>query len=198
MARSHLFKSTSLALTFFAATFSTPLLADASDQNANMACDNTMMRGEISQISPTHATINTSVLINAAPADVWATLTDFDAMSGWSTGTLQSMTGDIKDGGSVVVTFLFGVDDAGNPILNEIPHTLIFEDGEKIGWSDPFPADIGGGHDNHIYAVQSCGAKTLFTQSDEIVDNAYALNFVNQLLAGYQLFNAELKAAIEN
>jgi len=198
MKRSSLFKPTSLAMTFIAATLSMPLLADASGQNVNVACDNTTMRGEISQLSPTHATINTSVLINAAPAVVWATLIDFETMSSWSTGTLQGMTGDIKDGGSVVVTFLFGVDDAGNPISNEIPHTLIFEDGEKIGWSDTFPADIGGGHDNHIYAVQSCGDKTLFTQSDEIVDNPYALNFVNQLFAGYQLFNAELKAAVEN
>lgn len=198
MTRSSILKSTGLAATFVAATFSTPLLAETSGQNSNMVCDGSMMRGGISQLSATHATISTSILIDAAPAQVWASLTNFESMPDWSTGTLQGMTGDIRNGGSVVVTFLFGVDDAGNPISNEIPHTLIFEDGEKIGWSDLFPADIGGGHDNHIYAVQPCGDKTLFTQSDEIVDNPYAVNFVTQLLAGYQLFNAELKAVVEN
>lgn len=198
MTRSNIFKSTCLAAAFFAATFSAPLLAETSSKNSNTACDATMAYGGIAQLSATHATINTSILIDAAPAKVWATLTNFKTMSDWSTGTLQGITGDIKNGGSVVVTFLFGVDDAGNPISNEIPHTLIFEDGKKIGWSDPFPANIGGGHDNHIYAVQPCGDKTLFTQSDEIVDNPYAVNFVTKLLAGYQLFNAELKAAVEN
>lgn len=178
MTQSSILKSTCLAATFFAATFSTPLLAQASEQNSNMACDANMTQGGIAQLSATHATINTFILIDASAAEVWTTLTNFEAMSGWSTGTLQGITGDIKNGGSVVVTFLFGVDDAGNPISNEIPHTLIFEDGEKIGWSDPFPAAIGGGHDNHIYSVHPCEDKTLFIQSDEIVDNPYAANFV--------------------
>lgn len=198
MTRSSIFRTTCLAATFLAAPVSAPLFAETSARNSNMACDATMTRGDIAQLSATHATINTSILIDAAPAEVWTTLTNFETMSNWSTGTLQGMTGNIENGGSVVVTFLFGVDDAGNPISNEIPHTLIFEDGEKIGWSDPFPANIGGGHDNHIYAVHPCGDKTLFIQSDEIVDNPYAANFVTQLLSGYQLFNAELKAVVEN
>ena len=198
MTRSSIIKSTCVAATFLATSLSTPVLADGSGQNSNLACDDAMMRCGIAQLSATHATINTSILIDAAPAVVWATLTNFETMPTWSTGTLQGMTGDIESGGSVVVTFLFGVDDAGRPISNKIPHTLIFEDGEKIGWSDPFPADLGGGHDNHIYAVEACGDKTLFTQSDEIVDNPYAVNFVTQLLAGYQLFNRELKIAVED
>ncbi|MGB0902315.1 MAG: SRPBCC family protein [Nereida ignava] len=195
MTRSSLLNSTHLVATLLATTFSAPLLADTSN---NMACDGSLMHGSITQISATHATIETSILIDAAPAEVWATLTNFEAMPDWSTGTLQGITGNVENGGSVVVTFLFGVDDAGNPVSNEIPHTLIFKGGEKIGWSDPFPADLGGGHDNHIYAVRPCGDKTQFTQSDEIVDNPYAVNFVTQLLPGYQLFNAELKAAVEN
>jgi hypothetical protein len=155
------------------------------------------MSGSIAQISATHATVNTSVMIDAAAVDVWTTLTDFKAMADWSTGTLQGMTGDIRNGGRVVITFLFGVDKNGHPIANKIPHTLIYEEGKKIGWSDPFPVDIGGGHDNHIYHVQSCGVRTLFVQSDEIVDNPYAAKFVTQLLPMYQLFNTELKTAAE-
>ena len=193
MTRPNIIKSTSLAATLFAAFLGAPAFAE----NTAQSCDLSMMSGGIAQVSATHATINTSILIDAAPIDVWNKLTDFENMPKWSTGTLQSMTGDIKSGGSVVVTFLFGVDEKGKPVSNEIPHTLIFEDGQKIGWSDPFPANVGGDHDNHIYQVQACGEKTLFVQSDEIIDNAYAANFVTQLFPGYQQFNAELKAAVE-
>lgn len=194
----HFIKSTGLASILLIAPFSAQLFAETSGESERMACDSAMMRGSIAQLSATHATINTSILINATPAEVWSTLIDFETMPTWSTGTLQGMTGDVGNGGSVVVTFLFGVDDAGQPVSNAIPHTLIVEDGEKIGWSDPFPGNLGGGHDNHIYQVQPCGDKTLFTQSDEIADNPYAANFVVQLLLGYQLFNAELKAVVEN
>lgn len=198
MKHSSLSKSARLVATLVAITFSTPLFAQTSGQGADVACDVTMMSGSIAQLSATHATVNTSILIDTAAADVWITLTDFEAMADWSTGTLQGMTGDIQNGGRVVIPFLFGADENGDPIANEIPHTLINEDGEKIGWSDPFLADIGGGHDNHIYHVLSCGDKTLFVQSDEIERNPYAANFVTQLLPMYQLFNAELKTTAEN
>ena len=169
---------------------SAPLLADT-------ACKATLMSGSITQLSATHATVSTSVLIDAAASDVWATLTDFDNMATWSSGTLQGMTGDIQDGGSVTITFIFSTDETGAPISNDIPHTLIYDEGRAFGWSDPFPEDIGGGHDNHMYRVEDCGEQTLFVQSDEIVDNPYAADFATQLLPLYQAFNAELKAAAE-
>ncbi|RED18843.1 SRPBCC family protein [Pontivivens insulae] len=178
------------ATSAFAAVISTPLMADT-------ACDATLMFGSITQLSATHATVDTSVLIDAAPAEVWATLTDFDVMDTWSSGTLQGMTGDIKDGGRVTVTFIFGATEDGTPNMMEIPHTLIYDEGRVLGWSDPFPEDIGGGHDNHLYRVEACGDQTLFVQSDEIVGNPFAAGFVAQLLPMYQAFNAELKAEIE-
>lgn len=180
--------------TFAAITFSAPLYAET----AAVACDATMMSGSIAQISSTHATVHTAVLIDAPVADVWATLTDFENMSSWSSGTLQNMSGDIQDGGSIEITFIFGADESGNPNVMTVPHTLIYKDGEMFGWSDPFPEDIGGGRDNHSYQVQACGNQTRFVQSDEIVGNPYAANFVSQLMPMYQTFNEELKAAIEN
>ncbi|SFR50954.1 SRPBCC family protein [Litoreibacter janthinus] len=197
MTHPRLSKSACLVASLVVVTSGTPIFAETSGQGAELACDATMMSGSIAQLNATHATVNTSILIDAPAADVWATLTDFEAMADWSTGTLQGMTGDIRNGGRVVITFLFGVDENGDPVANEIPHTLIYEEGSKIGWSDPFPADIGGGHDNHFYQVQPCDDRTLFIQSDGIVDNPYAANFVTQLLPMYQLFNAELKAAAE-
>lgn len=191
MKRLFLFTSTSLAAPLFAVVVGTPLSADT-------PCDATLMSGSIAQVSATHATVDTTVLIDAPTTDVWATLTDFDNMAGWSTGSLQGLTGDIRDGGSVTITFVFGTDENGEPNVNEIPRTLIYDEGRAFGWSDPFPDDIGGGHDNHIYRVEACGDQTLFVQTDEIVDNPYAVNFVSQLLPMYQTFNAELKAAVEN
>ncbi len=174
----------------FAAAISTPLSAET-------ACDATMMQGSIAQVTETHATIHTSVLVDASPAEVWAILTDFDDMAMWSSGTLQGMTGDIKNGGSVTITFIFGTTEDGEPNIMTIPHTLIYDEGSVIGWSDPFPEDVGGGHDNHLYRVEACGDRTLFVQSDEIVGNPNAANFVARLLPMYQMFNAELKAEVE-
>jgi len=191
MNRFFLFTSTAVATPLLAIMFSTPLAADT-------ACNAHLMRGSVAQLSPTHATVDTSVLIDAAPEDVWATLTDFESMASWSTGTLQGMAGDIQDGGSVTITFIFGSDENGEPNLMEIPHTLLYEEGRSFGWSDPFSEDIGGGHDNHLYLIEACGDLTLFVQSDEVVDNLYAVNFVAQLLPMYQTFNAELKAVVEN
>lgn len=191
MNRSFLFTSTTLAALLLAIPFSTPSAADT-------PCDAHLMNGSIAQLSLTHATVDTSVLINANATEVWETLTDFDDMASWSTGTLQGMTGDIQDGGSVTITFIFGTDENGEPNSMEIPHTLIYDEGHSFGWSDPFPEDNGGGHDNHAYRVEACGDQTLFVQSDEVVDNPYAANFVTQLMPMYQTFNAELKAAVEN
>ena len=180
-----------IAASALSATISTALSAET-------ACDATLMQGSIAQLTDTHATVHTSVLIDAAPAEVWATMIDFDNMAGWSSGTLQGMIGEIEDGGSVTITFIFGTTESGEPNVMEMPHTLIYDEGSVIGWSDPFPEDIGGGHDNHLYRVEACGERTLFVQSDEIVGNPYAENFVSQLLPMYQTFNVELKAKVED
>ena len=60
-----------------------PLLAAllSAPLSAETLCDAAMMRGSIAQISETHATVDTSVLINAPTSDVWTTLTDFEAMA---------------------------------------------------------------------------------------------------------------------
>ena len=179
------------AIGFTATTLGTTALAET-------PCDATMMQGSIAQLSTPHATVQTSILIDAAPAEVWATLTDFDAMASWSSGTFQDMTGDIEDGGSVSITFIFGDTANGAPNVMEILHTLIYNAVSVLGWSDPFPEDSGGGHDNHLYRVEACGDQTLFIQSDEIVGNPYAANFVTQLLPMYQTFNSELKAEVED
>lgn len=184
------FTATAFALLFLVVAVSSPLSAET-------PCDAKMMQGSIAQLSATRATVNTSVLVDADPGEVWATLTDFDAISGWSSGTLQGTIRDIKDGGSVTIAFIFGTTEDGEPNVMTISHGLIQDEGSVIGRSVPFPADIGGGHDNHLYGVEAWGDQTLFDQTDEIVDTPYAANFVAQSLPTYQAFNAELKAEVE-
>jgi uncharacterized membrane protein len=77
-----------LATVLAAFNFSAQLYAET----AAVGCDATMMAGSIAQLSDNHATVHTSILINASKEDVWAALTDFDNMAYWSTGTLQSMS----------------------------------------------------------------------------------------------------------
>ncbi|PXW66419.1 hypothetical protein C7964_10961 [Loktanella sp. PT4BL] len=58
MNRVFLFNSTAVAAPLLAIAFSTPLAADT-------ACNAHLMRGSVAQLSPTHATVDTLVLINA-------------------------------------------------------------------------------------------------------------------------------------
>ena len=64
-------------------TASALAIAISTPLSAETACSAIMMHGSITQLSDTHATVDTSVLINATSAEVWATLTNFDAMTSW-------------------------------------------------------------------------------------------------------------------
>ena len=81
MKPSNLFASTCLSATLLVVALNAPLSAQMSAEGGEMACNATMMSGSIAQLNATHVTVNTSVLIDAAAADVWATLTDFDSMA---------------------------------------------------------------------------------------------------------------------
>jgi len=71
MKRTNFFKTACLTALLVANSFTAPLLAETSGQGAYAACDATMMSGGIAQLSVTHATVNTSILIDATTADVW-------------------------------------------------------------------------------------------------------------------------------
>lgn len=100
-------KSAVLAAPILVVSFAGTLSAQSSSSSASLvACDATMASGAVAQINSTHSTVYTSILIDAASAEVWRVLTDFENMSAWSSETLQGMSGELEDGGSVVITFL--------------------------------------------------------------------------------------------
>ena len=100
-------KSAVLAAPILVVSFAGTLSAQSSSSGASLvACDATMASGAVAQINSTHSTVYTSILIDAASAEVWRVLTDFENMSVWSSETLQGMSGELEDGGSVVITFL--------------------------------------------------------------------------------------------
>ena len=160
-----------------------------------------MTTDSITRINDTHYKVHSEILINAPVAEVWAAITDWDAMPSWSTFGFQGLEGDVADGNIVTAHFLFGED------RNEIQHTLIYEEGVRYGWSDPTgPADMvpfGGFTDNHIFEVEAVSeTQTRFIQTDEYTGpgnkamNAQAL--AEASLPAFQAFNNELKTHIES
>lgn len=138
--------------------------------------------------------IHTSIVIDASAADVWTALTDFDAMSEWSS-TFKGIEGKLVDGGQITAKFLF----QGNVI--PVPHTLILSEGEYYGWSDPMQSVVGAS-DYHIYKVEDLGNGTSrFIQSDtftgENVQSKAGLDTALFATGLYKAFNAELKAEVE-
>ena len=59
----------------------------------------------IETVSGRHRTVHTEIVIDAPPEVVWAVLTDWDRLPEWSP-TIQGMTGDVTDGGQVVVDYI--------------------------------------------------------------------------------------------
>ena len=136
--------------------------------------------------------VHTEIQI-AAPADaVWAELTDFAAMPSWSR-SLQSMEGDFREGGHVVVQFM---DQKGK--VGKYEHDLIvWEAGRAFGWSDPI---ISGLRDHHVYRITPTEGGCRFTQDDQakgsmtLLLGGVASNF---MIGTYPVFNASLKARAE-
>lgn len=137
--------------------------------------------------------VYSDIVIEATPAQVWAVLTDFDAMSDWSS-SLQGVVGDLSDGGQATAIFL------SQGALQEFPHVLSWDEGRSFGWSDPL-AFAPGIVDDHRYIVdRTDGVSTLFVQTDQLAgdDEAFPASVLAEFLRGsYATFNQELKAEVE-
>ena len=150
----------------------------------------------IERLSAGHRTIATSIEIEAPPEAVWAVMTDFEAMPGWSS-SLQSVEGELRDGGEVSVRFK---PDPDKDRVNTYQHHLIYEEGVSFGWQgDVFAA---GMTDNHRYRLVDLGdGRTRLEHSDE------ARGGMTWLLGGAVMkafegfctsFNQELKERVES
>lgn len=139
-----------------------------------------------------HHRIHTSTDIEA-PADVvWATLTDPEGMSSWSS-SLQRIDGDLREGGTITVALkAFG-------LTRRLDHALIeYVPGQVLAWSDPF---LLGMRDHHRLAITSTGETTCrFTNTDEVKGGlAWLLGgpVARSNLRAYVGFNGELRAEAE-
>ncbi len=180
-----LFTTLILALTFTACRKKDSCVIDASlTDTTSSVIPNTD--------SSTYA-IYSDIVINASPADVWATLTDWNNIGNWSSSFI-GLTGDIRDGGQVTASYKVGTDTFN------FPHTLHYIDGQEFGWADPiaFAPTITDNHLFKIVALSDC--QTRFIQTDEFTgqDPNFPLPALStQTLASYNQFNAELKTEVE-
>lgn len=146
--------------------------------------------------------IHTDIIINAAPEQVWAVLTDFAAMPNWSS-TFKGIEGRLKHGGQVYSLYQNGDEYV------KAPHTVYVVDGVKFWWSDEFNV-IAGMRDNHHYIVNDAGnGQTRFIQKDTHtgrgqlqLSDGTQIPMNAQILTASQLepfmqFNRELKAECE-
>lgn len=180
-----------------------PLMSACGDAEPIATCtpDDTLPveTDDVVELGVQHYGLTTEIVIDAPAEHVWSVLTDWEQMPTWSS-TFQGISGDIRDGGQVVARYL----NQGQ--ILEIPHTLIFEEGVKFGWSDPTgPSEeepFGGFVDHHIFEVEAISAcQSRFIQSDNFEGEGNATfdaeGIAHFLVPVYQVFNAELKAQAE-
>ncbi len=172
------------------------------DDDDNVCTPDTSLQvssSQVTEIDTNHHAVYTDIVINAPVQDVWNVLTDWANMPNWST-SFQGLSGDIKDGGQVVATFLLPDPTTGQTVPFEFPHELSYEEGVQFGWSDPV-AIAPGITDDHVYMLQAISdCQTRLIQTDEFVGND--ANFTTAILAagseaGYNQFNLELKTEVE-
>ena len=154
-----------------------------------------METAKITELSTVQANIYSDIVINAPANKVWATLTDFSEMPNWSS-TLKGLSGDIKNGGSVVVKF-----DLGNGQVVDIPRSpLLYSEGVYFGWSGEL-ARLKGLTDNHIYKVEAISkCQSRFIQTEEFKGenpNITPIALAKLSIERYKIFNKELKKEVE-
>ena len=149
----------------------------------------------VEKVRGNHRTIHTEIVIDAPPDQVWAVLTEWEALPEWSPSIL-GMQGDIRSGGAVTVTYAHPA--SGKELI--IDHTLIYAEGEHFGWSDPV---AGGVTDHHLYRVEAVGdGQTRFIQEDEL-RGGLLVRLLGTRLSGllfdsYLDFNQALKERVES
>jgi hypothetical protein len=149
---------------------------------------------KITEVSKYQANIYSDIVIDVPAKKVWATLTDFNKMPTWSS-TLKGLSGEIKNGGNVIVKF-----DLGNGTVLDIQRSpLLYAEGEFFGWSGEIR--FKGLTDNHKYrvvAISKC--QTRFIQTEEFTGenpDITPIALANMSIERYRIFNKELKKEVE-
>lgn len=153
-----------------------------------------MENANVEKLRASHYQIHTDILIDAAPAQVWAVLTDTASYGDWA-AFMVGVQGDIADGAQIELAFQL------NPAKDKqvkISHTIHVTDGQEFFWAEKGPMGIC---DNHHFRVEpTADGKTRFVQTDEIMKGMTWLlggYLTKTYLAGYQAFNRALRAEAE-
>jgi len=133
----------------------------------------------------------TSVEIDAPASVVWALFKDGKSISSWS-ASLQSIDGELKEGGQVTVNFKFsGLDFS-------VPHTVRnYEDGVQWSWSDEIDHGISN---NHLYRVEAIDAThSRFINNDELTGGEPVIRYcvLRDMKKTYEEFNEDVKNEAE-
>jgi ligand-binding SRPBCC domain-containing protein len=154
----------------------------------------TSNHSNIKRPSFNHRQIHTEITIDAGPENVWAVLSNTDAMKRWS-HSIVILGGEIKSGNSLVVNIK---PFSSLSFAKQYKHTIFAAEGRYFGWND---TQILGAHDNHRFSIHAKdNRKTQFIHTDELIGGMTWLIGdikMNFLLGLYTRFNRELKAEVE-
>lgn len=137
--------------------------------------------------------ISTDIIINAPKEKVWKALADVSNWNQW-TSLVLSAQGNVGKDENISITFV-NPEGGGLTFERTIFH---FEEGNAFGWTGEAFAGL---KDFHVYELETLAdGDTRFIQSDGLhgaeVSGIEAIE--QQILAGYQIFNQELKTYVEN
>jgi len=139
--------------------------------------------------------INTEIIINAAPAQVWAVLTDFENYPAWNP-FIKSLTGVVAVGNRIETK----IEPPGGTPMTFKPIVLAFETGKELRWLGHLfiPGLFDGEHKFEI--IDKGNNTTLFRQSEKF--NGVLIPLFKKMLDentvnGFNLMNRKLKELAE-
>lgn len=158
-----------------------------------MATEDSKGGSSVRKVARNEYRVATHIAIDAQPEEVWATLTDWENLSTWST-SFVALEGDFEDGGHVKVQF------KAMGLIRRYEHDLIdFEEGVQFAWSDPL---LFGMVDRHRFRVERTGSGlTKFVHTDRVKGGATPLLgavAARLMRRMYKRFNEQLKHQVES
>ena len=137
--------------------------------------------------------ISTDIVINAKKEDVWLVLSDLAKWPSWNS-LIVSFAGNFSKNASLTLEFA----DPDNGAISFNRTMFLFEEGKSFGWTGEAFAGL---KDHHIFTIEELpDRRTRFTQADGLygAEVPGVDEIEQQMLAGYKLFNQELKTFVES
>jgi len=159
------------------------------------ACLPCWVHAEVEKMNSTGKTTptesETSIDIDAPASVVWNLLAVTKDKSSWST-SMQSIDGDIKEGGQVTINFKFmGLDFA-------VPHTVCnFEDGVQWSWCDEVDHGISLDHLYRVEAIDATHSKFINNAKLTGGNQVVRYSVLREMEKSFEEFNEQVKTEAE-